>query len=260
MTVLEFKPLLVHNANSRDVLNLSLTWNILTCLDDDHLKWGREQLLRDPHHPAVSQSLCPVRPHLTSLCFPKVRLRPFLPPQVCTIWETAPSALEAEEQQALVLSKKPPSFSFLKYIKKCDLEGTVPSQSTPSAPQPSHFLWQSSCALIRRLSQEAQSSGENGEESALLKRVLPPGLRSAVAYSLRIRADCLPVVNLLQQCSFPVYRTLETLWPAYQGQPGSITHSLAPFPSSDPQKFCSLRHLYKQQKRANLGKSRNKIR
>lgn len=133
---------------------------------------GRKQW--DPHHPAVVRASVPVCPHLTSLCFPKVRLRPFLPPQVCTIWETTtPSALEVEEQQALVLSNKPPSFSFLKYIKKYDLEGTVPDQSRPSAPHLSHLFWQSSCALIRRLSREAQSSGENGEESALLKRLLP---------------------------------------------------------------------------------------
>ena len=69
---------------------------------------------------------------------------------------------------------------------------------------------------MRRLSQEAQPSGEK-EGSVPLKSVLPPGLlRSVVTYSLYENKSRLPVVNLLQQSLLPVYQTLEMLYSTYQ--------------------------------------------
>ena len=187
MTVLELKPLLVHKANSRDVLNLSLTWNIPTCLDDDHFKRGRKKAVTSvgPPSPSGGQSLCPCMSTLHLSLFSKGQAEALSPTtglyylrdnnSFCTgSWGAAGTGLK---QQASI-------FLMSQIHNKVWFRGTVPSQSRPSSPQLSHLLWQSSCALIRRLSREAQSSGENGEESALLKRVLPPGLRSGVAYSL----------------------------------------------------------------------------
>lgn len=155
---------------------LPLTWNILTCLDDDHFKWGKKKAVTSvgPPSPSGGQSLCPCMSTLDFPLFSKGQAEALSPTtglyhlrdnnSFCTgSWGAAGTGLK---QQASI-------FLISQIYKKVWFRGHSPWPIQTKCTTAFHLLWQSSCALIRRLSREAQSSGENGEESALLKRLLP---------------------------------------------------------------------------------------
>lgn len=192
---------------------LPLTWNILTCLDDDHFKWGRKKAVGPPS-PSSGQSLCPCMSTLDFPLFSKGQAEALSPTtglyhlrdnnSFCTgSWGAAGTGLK---QQASI-------FLISQIYKKVWFRGHSPwpiqTKCTTSFP---------SLLTIQLCSdKEAEPGisilGWKWRRVCSTQKTSPLQALDLVLLILfkRIRADCLPVVNLLQQCSFPVYWTLEML-------------------------------------------------